>query len=1400
MRKNILFLLFMTMTIMVLTVSNQAEDITCLSHLWQMGNSLEDSDGDGFADKITVSIVIPDSANAYEQAIAADIAARANLESLVVDFALVKTESEIPRGQTLVNPILIGNRLQRSRDLEAAGIIDTKKLASHQGFVSFVTYRRQNFLVLMAGSDESLLKTGRAFFLRWPYFWDIWGRETGATFPGLKKDLQNFFFQQGIALENIVIQSAFYEFPPLKSSLDSIKRLKFNRGEIKNLKVKIFLGDEHNKQAALRALKTLQSQHQRGINTEVLSYPGCAQISFELKGENKDLFFTLSRLGFPKRILTPGYKSPVKPKLPQRNFDLSNFFTVKGAYADTNNDKILDRINSTIIISPDLESQGVSKLASRLVLGSAGASFPLVYLDSEIEKPKSLYTPILIGPSNSLAKELIKSAKLKIPALQTGQGMICLVTKAFNPSHALAVWGADKTGLEKTLDYFSQTFPYFNRYQEGSLQFKDVLLAWEEFLEGKRGSSEAYFAHELQKTIDKIKDKNLDYFKATFFLPQSNPIFGEFIQSQLASVLSAGKIEVFSRAQDEEKIIFTQNKEFAWEGDEAIKLISSQCQKIGSNDDKPLFISLGVSESPAVRTKLTEQIETLLREHKISNYRIEVNSAYKQGFFWIKENVIPMLKTYPVHHILIRFAEEKDNFDLPKRFYAEPFRWLQELYPIDEIIAQETSLSLEQIEFEMKAETSVSPSPSQVYEVLAFNEQDQELFKQTFSPRTKMMNYMQVLPEWGQVKITTGWLKIQKGDKIVTDVSLKTDLEQFWSFYQEEILPQLHTHILKKTGNMPAFTKQPYFKRLLVELWLSEPDFKLGLDEEIVSSLEAIHDEIYFDTLDLLRGITEIEVEDEDIPEDSSRLSAPGNVLPFIHSSLEGKSGRVKIVLDDWLMRSPQMELEWKEKEQQKHQKKIPFPKFKSKDLHIPALIFDGPTDRLESLFTEIEFEKEKEYLTFIDTITSLRELQKNPRLNLNQALAFPKLNSLILNIKHKDLKKEEILSASASAPPAESTVAAQEKQSSSTFHDSPQENIVPTDTIISPAMCQTIVDRLSAFKTIKSYIAGRSYEERKIPVLEIYTPLHKYTSLPRLITFKPTLYLSGRQHANEVSATNYILKFAELIAKDKKYQEYLKKINFVLHPMENPDGAELAFELQKITPFHSLHAGRYSSLGMDIGYQVNSTKPLLPEAKVRKKMNERWLPDIYLNLHGYPSHEWVQPFSNYSPYLFRDYWIPRGWFAYYRALTLPIYKSWMEAGQELKDYIISGMNNQIPIKSSNQKFYNRYFRWAARWQPHMNYLERYDGLNLYMKRRSSRASKLTDRRRITFVEATPEIMDETAQGAWLSFLCQQGLAYLHAHAQYLYDTKYKRARLEEESGDRIQIQHIRIRPGKVEK
>jgi hypothetical protein len=1357
-------------------------ELKSLSDVFHLGKGILDQDKDGFADRIALTIVIPDEPSVFEIAAASDIAARANFDSLVVDFSLVKKESDFHKISSSTHPILIGSNLESVKKWAARENILLDELKKDQGFIALFYDNLRSGVVLVAGSDEALLQTARAFFLRWPYLWEIWGREEGDTYISLEEDLQTFFNEKHLLLSHIAIEKAAFEFPTIKSPHDAIKKLRFDRGEIKNLYVTADFNKPEAQAEAIKAIEELRYLHNRGIATDTLSYPGCAQITFEFRAKEQTARTSLPRVGHPKRMLTPSYKPRPRPGREGKEFDLTNLFTAKGFYSDSDKDNILDTLDSVVILSQKTPSPGIQWLTSRLVLNTAGASFPLAYLDHEIENKETLKAPILIGKDNQWSRELIDAGKIVNPQLEKGWGKVQIVPQALNKSSALVICEEDALGLEKTLSFLGQKFPYFEEFGEGHAKVQDIPIALQEFLEGKRGSAEAHFWIKLQTFIKEIQDKKFAHFNLRIFLPEENKKFVQHVQEFLDKTLDAKKIDIEDYAMRESKNIFKKEKEFSWEGDDAFQLVQQNIESLKLSDSA-LKISVGVSESPEVRKGIKQKIEAFLKSSNIPEYEVDVFSSYKQGFFWILEDALPALKDQNVHHLLIRFAQEQEDFTQPKRFYSESYRWLQELYPVDEFIAKEVNIPLDRIIFEMKDDADP------IYDFVVFDEKNNILFENHFSPRTKETVYMQTLPEWGKVKLTTGWLKIEQDKKVVLDTGIKSDLEKFWEFYQSEILQEVYDHILKKTGNQPTFQKQPYFKRLLIEMWFSEPDFKIGLDEEIVSSLEAIHDEIYFDTLDFFRGITEIELEqDEEIPEDTSRYSAPGNILPKIYPSSEGKKGKVKVTFDDWQSSSPEMVLEWKEEGKREKSKKFSFPKLKTKSLNLFSFIYNGMEERIEKLTAEVEIEKEKDYLAVLEIIDAHKNLQSLNK--VDQPFRFPNLKSLALIAKHKDWEKEEVFSIA----PSNSKEKATQKISR------PEDVSIPTKEIISPQMCLDLVDQLGGLDIIRTYIGGTSYENRKIPVLEIFTPLEKYVSIPRLITLKPTLYLSGRQHANEVSATNYILKFAELLAEDSTYQEFIKNTNFILHPMENPDGAELAYNLQKITPLHSLHAGRYTSLGIDVGYQVGTSKPLLPEANVRKNLYDKWQPDIYLNLHGYPSHEWVQQFSNYIPYQFRDYWIPKGWFAYYRALSLPLYEKWAKAGEELKHVITQEINENTKFQESNRKFYDRYYRWATRWQPHLNYLEDHDGVNLYAKRRSSRENKLSNRSRITFVEETPELMDETAQGNWLHFLVTQGLTYLRAHAKYLSQTRYETARIEEEGQERVHIQLIRSRPGKIVK
>lgn len=1374
MKRRLIGLVFLSL---IFTAIGAAE-IDSLSRVFLTGHGLRDEDGDHCADRIAFFILVRDNATAAEIALAADIAARANLECLSQDLGLVKKESQIMNCQTEASSILVGTGLKLVEDLAQKGKLHLPALGPEQGAIFIADIGGQPGLIIAAGSEEALLKTGRAFFLRWPYLWEIWGREKGATYFSLEDDLAKFWKEEQILPPQTTIRSALYNFPHLTSAQDSIKRLKFDAGEIKDLQVELNFSDRKNRDRAQQALESLKLQHTRGTRTDLLTYSGCGQITFLLKEGAAQSRLILPRPGYPKRMLTPGYKEPQRKNVPEKNFDLLSLLTSSGLYSDSDKDGIPDSFDSLVIAPKNLPVQALAPLASRLMLHAAGASFPLIRFDTEIEDIKTVTSPLIIG-ENSASQELLKTGKLKVPPLEESWGWAQVIPKAFNKSNALAIASADPKGLEEILTYIAYTFPYISEYGEGNPQFADVLADLEKFLKGEKGTAEADIQRNLKPVLENLKDKELEYFQADLYLPQESPKFEVSLKGELERTLKTGKFDLKKHLLKENKVVFEKEREFAWEVEEALALLE---EKIGSlkPSAEPIKISLGVSESPQVRAKIKAQIAEQLKKHDIQTAEVDVLCAYKQGFFWLTEKVQAALKGKSVSRLLIRFAEEKDDFSAPKRFYTEPLRWLQELYPADEILASSLGISLDRIEFEKKSDGKP------VYEAIAYGLDNSLLLRESFSPRIREIPYLRPLPEWGKVLVTTGWLEIVRGEKPVVMADLKTDAERFWDYYQDEVLMPLYAHIMKKTDNEPSTSKQPYFKRLLIEAWLSEPDFRIGLDEEIVSSLESLHDEIYFDTLDFLRGITFVEAEEQDTPEDTSRLSAPGNILPLIHPSSEGGKGKVRVVFEDWQAASPQCIIKWKEKgREEEHTKKITFPVLKTKPMRLTSFLYDGKKEKLENLVVEIEFEKEAEYLALLDIIQSFNELREKGR--LPPSFSYPRLNSLTLKIKHKDLEKEEVFPVSFD-------------EAKKTEQGQRRDTALKLDEIISPEMCLDIAKRLGRHPVVKSYIGGRSYENREVPVLEIHTPQGKYVSLARLVTFKPTLFISARQHANEVSSTNYILRFAELLAGDAAFSDYVKSINFVLEPMENPDGASLAYELQRLTPFHSLHAGRYSSLGVDIGYQVGVSKPFLPEAAVRKNLLERWFPDITLNLHGYPSHEWVQAFSSYSPYLFRDYWIPKGWFAYIRAPRLPIYEKWKQAGDQVQKFIIQEMQSNARIKESNRKFYDRYWRWAVRWQPHLAHLELYDGLNLYAARRSSQETKLTPRTQITTIEETPELMDETARGGWLEFLCEQGLAYLRAHAKYLSQAAFEVGRIEEEVQDRVRIQFSRTRPGGLKK
>ncbi|TLM98087.1 hypothetical protein FDZ71_17605, partial [bacterium] len=287
------------------------------------------------------------------------------------------------------------------------------------------------------------------------------------------------------------------------------------------------------------------------------------------------------------------------------DFDLLSLFSTKGFYSDGNRDGILDGIESSIIIPQSWSGKGLAWLASKLILFSCGASFPLVYLDGEIEQKKSLVAPILAGPSR-LTHELMKTGKFKPPALENAWGVVEAVPKAFNKSSALVIHAPDNLGLEKTLSFLGLTFPFFEEYRDGSPQLQDARQEFERFLKGENGSAEAFFDLKLREIAEDLKEKDLETFEANLILPRENKKYGEAIQKRLESLLHAGGLAVKLSGQKQGKLLFEKEKAFPWEATEAVTLALEKTKTL--KNPQGLKISLGISESHEVRAKIRAEL------------------------------------------------------------------------------------------------------------------------------------------------------------------------------------------------------------------------------------------------------------------------------------------------------------------------------------------------------------------------------------------------------------------------------------------------------------------------------------------------------------------------------------------------------------------------------------------------------------------------------------------------------------------------------------------------------------------------------------------------------------------------------------------------------------------------
>jgi len=267
------------------------------------------------------------------------------------------------------------------------------------------------------------------------------------------------------------------------------------------------------------------------------------------------------------------------------------------------------------------------------------------------------------------------------------------------------------------------------------------------------------------------------------------------------------------------------------------------------------------------------------------------------------------------------------------------------------------------------------------------------------------------------------------------------------------------------------------------------------------------------------------------------------------------------------------------------------------------------------------------------------------------------------------------------------------------------------------------------------------------------------------------------------------------MLLTDPAFKPHLNRVNVVFHPFTNPDGAQLAYDLYKITPDHMLHPGYLGPLGVSLVSRTDPD-PMYPESGIRPKLWRTWLPDIFLNPHGYASHEWVQLFSEYVPWIrnrvseARGWWGMRGWFIPgFNYLDDPKYPRHKDAAFHIRDLITQNMNAVPEIKAFNDQAYARYMKYSFAFDDENFKVDFTNGVLIYTAIKGARASGagaagggrgggggddyMTRQPNITIFFGSTEAPDETAYGDWMKLVATMGLQWDKALLQSILDGKH---------------------------
>ena len=1424
----------------VASYGQQAKTETPIENAFQLNLIVQDTNGDQIADAICGHVVVPKISGAAENSAAANIAARLGYETSALTLPVVITAGETAKacpGEKA--SIWVG---KESSSASASTVVgkEVAQFGIGEGGVFTVPGG-----LLVVGTDASgLLAAADAYSARAPYQWSVQGEKLQSIAQIINTRLEAQKVAASVELVGVTYQSGQ---PGIRRAVVQVT------GTTDAASIKKAL-DPGEGESPLRMITAREIELRMSDGFSLLLgggglRPGATAVAAAPStGAGGD----------------GGEGGAAAPRL----LDLHELFGIRGLLTGNQRNLIPQSVSSKLYVPAGESGVAMANLAARLGLETTGITLPIAQPDSGTSTVQVRSTAVISGgtpltqhamdllgaPGGTaldkiLAGQFSKEGVAELPVLKPGEGELQVVDRAFGTNPALLLRG-DVAGTTAALDYASQRLPYLWEPSKKFVSLEEMRLDLAKFFSLRSSAGQATTAlFLLDKWMDEAtaSGKKVLSASAEIDVDESDPKLAKFVRDEIATKLKTQNISVktgnlhagtkccasdpdlhdisqvvpFKRAEPTFRDDFT----IPWEGKRMIEAV----RKASANLPKgqPVKLEVRVSEGPEERVKIKQQLLDLLKQAGADPAQTEVTvlCSYKSGYSWLVDEIQPTLKDKGVAKVKIEFAPYPDP--TKQTTMRSPYRWNQELFPIDEVLAKNLQIPLKSIEI-AKMEDDKGPT----YRVHAYGADGKKILSREFTVKTVSRPYNDQFPEYETVTVETGWVTLSAGGKNLLDERVASDIEMFWDHYQSQTLPKIFKIVMAQYDGKPRVEFQPLFDTLKVAYKLSEPDYQIGIEQERISSLEGLQEDTFFNTENFFYMLGDLLA--------GGRMDYQGRIIPVSYPSRDGEDGEVHIEFYAKDAGPPKVQLTWKtEGDSAEHEKERDLAAVPSAGhMRLVAARVQAGKDDVASLTWRmpVDFKKYNydEWIVLAEksrvdrTISSSDQavaqvawLQKIHAAGLYlDSLTYPHLADLGFEFElpvpmnaPEHAKKEIVTSQLAVVAPAT------KRPMITDFKPTPLDatgHFVQWDNPISPEEEEHLLSRLETYPGVDVYWMGRTYLGRNIWAADmtLSTP-STLTSMPKATTLKATIIYSGRQHANEVSSTSHLMKLGEELVLDPNRRKSLEKVNVVLHPITNVDGAELAIDLAKISPHNMLHPAYHASLTADVISAQNEEFPVYPESATRRLLWNAWLPDAFLNPHGYPTHEWVQPFSEYSSWITtrvgaetgRTNWVPRGWFTSLGYLGDDEHPDSRTVTYAIREKIVGEMAKTpgvLELNAHENDRYERYQHWDA--ESYQQPIYKGVRINMALKGQDTGARGNTGANvgigglmvrypEITYDDGYTEAPDETAYGDFLHLVASAGLAYDHAHLDYLTEGKLNVKRTQRDATDGVTWQVERKRP-----